>query len=234
LYCGIFRNGRETNILSKFYIPTSGPQSWQALLADPLKHWRIGYSARTLAHCWEAADGLPPEIAALFGLDTELLIAMPEHKVSLRDAGRESQTDVFALIKSNHRTIAVAVEGKVNESFGPIIRDWYMDLSPRKQQRLAFLCDLIGVKCPPPDNLHYQLFHRTASAILEAERFKTDDAAMIVHSFSLENKWFDAYAAFLSLFGLAAQPGQLVSKRLPDGRTLHFGWAKGDPQFLSA
>jgi hypothetical protein len=215
------------------YVPAAGPQSWQALLADPVKHWRTGYSARTLAHCWEAAEGLPPEIAALFGLDAELLIAIPEHKVSLRDAGRESQTDVFALVKSNNRTIAVAVEGKVNESFGPIIRDWYADRSPGKQRRLAFLCDLIGVKCPPPDDLHYQLFHRTASAVIEAERFKTDDAAMIVHSFSPENKWFDAYAAFLGLFGLAAQPGQLLSKKLPDGRTPHFGWAEGDPRFLS-
>lgn len=220
--------------MRKIYVPSIGPQSWRALLADPIKHWRTGYSARALAHCWEAADGLPREIAALFGSDTELLIAMPEHRVSLRDAGRESQTDVFALIKSNNRTIAAAVEGKVDESFGPIIRDWYVDPSPGKQKRLAFLCDLLGLKCPPPDDVHYQLFHRAASAVIEAERFKTDDAAMIVHSFSPENRWFDAYAAFVSLFGLAAEPGQLVSKRLPDGRTFYFGWAEGNPQFLSS
>jgi hypothetical protein len=85
---------------------------------------------------------------------------------------------------------------------------------------------------PTPDDVHYQLFHRTASAILEAERFKTDDAAMIVHSFSPENKWFDAYAAFLKLFDLAAKPGQLVSTTLPRGRTLHFGWAEGNRRFL--
>lgn len=220
--------------MRRLYVPTVDAQSWQALLADPDKHWRTGYSARTLAHCWEAADGLPPEIAALFGPDTELLIAIPEHKVSLRDAGRESQTDVFALVKSNNRTIAVAVEGKVNESFGPTIKDWYVDPSLGKQQRLAFLCGLIGVKCPPPDHVHYQLFHRTASAVIEAEGFKTDDAAMIVHSFSPDNKWLDAYAAFLGLFGLNGNPGELVSKRLPSGRTLYFGWAKGDPRFLSA
>ncbi|WP_426435901.1 DUF6946 family protein [Bradyrhizobium genosp. P] len=220
--------------MRKIYVPSKGPESWQALLADPDKHWKTKFSARTLAHCWEAADGLPPEIAKLFGLGSELLIAIPEHKVSLGDAARESQTDVFALVKSNNRTIAVAVEGKVNESFGPTIKDWYADPSPGKQQRLAFLCDLIGVNCPPPDDIHYQLFHRTASAVLEAERFNTDDAAMIVHSFSPDNKEFDAYRAFLGLLGLAAEPGQLLSKGLPDGRTLHFGWAKGDPRFLSA
>jgi hypothetical protein len=101
------------------YAPTLGPQSWQALLADPVKQWRPGCSASAIAYCWEA-EGLPQEIATLFGPGTELLIAIPEHKVSLRDAGRESQTDVFALIKSNSRTIAVAVEGKVDEPFGPI------------------------------------------------------------------------------------------------------------------
>ncbi|MBR1296632.1 DUF6946 family protein [Bradyrhizobium sp. AUGA SZCCT0042] len=189
--------------MRRIYSPTVGAESWQSLLADPVKHWRTGYSARTLAHCWEAAEGLPPEIASLFGADAELLIAIPEHKVSLRDAGRESQTDVFALVKSNNRTIAVAVEGKVNESFGPTIREWYVDPSPGKQQRLALLCDLVGVKCPPPDDAHYQLFHRTASAVIEADRFKTDDAAMVVHSFSPVNRWLDAYAAFLNLFGVA-------------------------------
>ncbi|WP_409191920.1 DUF6946 family protein [Bradyrhizobium sp. RDM4] len=120
--------------MRKIYVPTLGPRSWQALLADPVKHWRPGYSAQAIAHCWEASDGLPTEIATLFGGNAELLIAIPEHKVSLGDAGTESQTDVFALVKSNNRTIAVAVEGKVNESFGPTIRDWYVDPSPAKQQ----------------------------------------------------------------------------------------------------
>jgi hypothetical protein len=219
--------------MKRIYVRASGPDSWKALLADPVKHWRTGYSARTLAHCWEAADGLPREIADLFGADAELLIAMPEHKVSLQDAGRDSQTDVFALVKQQNTTIAVAVEGKVNESFGPIIKDWYVDPSEAKERRLKFLCDLIGAKCPPPDHLHYQLLHRTASAILEAERFKTDEAAMIVHSFSPEDRWFDAYAGFLELLGLTAKLGQLVGKKLPSGRPVHFGWAKGDPRFLS-
>jgi len=101
--------------MSKIYVPTLGPQSWQALLADPEKHWKTGYSARTLAYCWQDAQGLPEEIALLFGGDAELLIAIPEHKVSLRDAGRDSQTDVFALVKSNNRTIAIAVEGGSEE-----------------------------------------------------------------------------------------------------------------------
>lgn len=218
--------------MSKFYVPTSGPQSWQSLLADPIKHWSTGYSARTLAYSWETANGLPPEIRSLFTLDAQLLIAIPEHKVSLGDAGRKSQSDLFAIVKADNRTIATAVEGKVNESFGPMVRDWFVNPSAGKQKRLAFLCELLGLQFPPPDSLHYQLLHRAASAVIESERFKTDDAAMIVHSFSTENKWFEAYVEFLDLFGLSAKPGQMVSTSLPSGRVLRFGWARGDPRFL--
>ena len=72
--------------MSSIYLPSRGVQDWRALLADPEKHWRVGYSAMTLALSWEAAGGLPPEIAAMFGAlgpDPELLVGLPEHKISL-------------------------------------------------------------------------------------------------------------------------------------------------------
>lgn len=223
--------------MKKVFVPTEGVESWRKLLADPKNQWPIGYSARTLAHCWEAAQatphGLPPEIAALFGPTSELLIAIPEHKVALGDAGRESQSDVFALIKTNDQVTATAVEGKVNESFGPTIGAWLLDASSGKRARLKFLCELLGLAHPPPDSLHYQLLHRTASAILEADRFNADGAAMIVHSFSKEKKWHDAYLSFLALFGLKEDSGKLVSTTLR-GRPLHFGWAVGEERFLES
>lgn len=46
--------------MTKFYVPSTGPDDWQTLLGDPVKHWRTGYSAKTLAHCWEGAGGLVP------------------------------------------------------------------------------------------------------------------------------------------------------------------------------
>lgn len=75
-----------------------------------------------------------PRSAKLFGDDAELLIAVPEHKVSLDDAGRESQSDVFAIVKANNRTIAVTVEGKVKESVGPAIKAWYTRTVTRKTE----------------------------------------------------------------------------------------------------
>lgn len=87
---------------------TKGPQDWQALLADPEKHWRTGFSARTLAHCWEAADGLPCEIASLFEESGEPLfrgftplLAVPEFKVPLPGGDRPSQNDLFLLGRSD-------------------------------------------------------------------------------------------------------------------------------------
>ena len=110
---------------------TTGPASWQALLADPTKHWRTGYSARTLAHAWESADGFPPEVSIAFAksedpllANLEPLLAVPEFKVSLPGGERASQNDVFVLARSSAGPVAIMVEGKVNESFGPTLEDW--------------------------------------------------------------------------------------------------------------
>jgi hypothetical protein len=85
---------------------TSGPADWQKLLADPVKQWRTGYSARTLAYCWEAADGFPPEVAkALQQTDEASLgkltpvLAIPEFKVPLPGGVRPSQNDLFVLAR---------------------------------------------------------------------------------------------------------------------------------------
>ena len=44
--------------MSKIYIPSAGPDSWQQFLADPQKRRRTGYSAKSLAYSWEeAGDG---------------------------------------------------------------------------------------------------------------------------------------------------------------------------------
>jgi hypothetical protein len=52
--------------LSCIYIPAKNADDWAQLLADPVKQWRIGYSARTLAYSWQCAEGFPDEIKAAF------------------------------------------------------------------------------------------------------------------------------------------------------------------------
>jgi hypothetical protein len=44
--------------IPKVYIPTTGPDDWQRFLADPAKQWGTGFSAKTLAYCWEISHNL--------------------------------------------------------------------------------------------------------------------------------------------------------------------------------
>jgi len=128
--------------------------------------------------------------------------------------------------------MAIAVEAKVNETFGPTIGEWMANASKGKIERMRFICDLLGLNTTPPHQLRYQLFHRTAAAVLEANRFKTDRAAMIVQSFSQEHRWLDDFQAFANIFGLQAEPGQAINYDLPSGMRLTMGWAVGSKAFL--
>lgn len=214
------------------YIPTSGTGDWQHLLAEPELHWRDGYSAKMLAECWEAAKGIPQEVIRLLediAPDPRLLFAFPEHKVPLPGASRgASQNDIFAFVRAGHLTVAVMVEGKVDESFDRRLGDWLKNASPGKLERLDYLAKMLGLNVQDiPATVHYQLLHRTVSALIEAERYKADAAATIVHSFSPTAKWFDAFAAFSALLGIDPQPGKLYRATTATCRPLYLGWAKG-------
>nr|WP_244277712.1 hypothetical protein [Mesorhizobium loti] len=175
---------------------------------------------------------MPDEIAKMFDDPTELLVALPEHKVPLEGGNRDSQNDVFALIRFGGQTCAATIEGKVNEPFGPTVGEWYAEPSQGKRERMRQLCSLLGFDEVPPSNIRYQLMHRTASALIEARRFKTDEAAMIVHSFSPARMWFEDFVTFASLFGADVKPDQSSSVILKSGQRLRLGWATGNGDFL--
>lgn len=219
--------------MSRILTPSSGPDDWKQFLAQPDLHWAMGYSARTLAHSWESATGLPPEIEAqmssAFGPGT-LLFAIPEHKTPLPGGKRESQSDVFALVRHSSGLATYTIEGKVDEPFGPTVAEWLVDASPGKLERLRHLCDLLGIEDCPGD-VHYQLLHRTASAIIEAERFDARFAGMIVHSFSPVGRWREAFDRFVSLMGGQPRADRPSVHELPHGKTLMLAWATGSQEF---
>lgn len=62
----------------------------------------------------------------------------------------------------------IAVEGKVEESFDDLVRNW--NTSASKQCRLVGLCATLGLDAGRVGNIRYQLIHRTASAVYEAKR----------------------------------------------------------------
>ncbi len=227
--------------MSRVLAFSSGPDDWKALLADPEKHWRKGYSARTLAYCWEAADGFPPEVASVFvASDDPLLtnltpvLAVPEFKVPLPGGTRPSQNDVFVLARSSAGPVSIMVEGKVSESFGPTLDQWCGEPSRGKRQRLRYLLKILGLAHMPPGTIRYQLLHRAASAVITGEQYRAAAAVMLVHSFSADAVGWTDYIAFAEIFD--AQPEQRVVQRLGGESVipLYAVWVPGDLAFLES
>ncbi len=198
---------------------TSGPDDWKAHLAQPELHWKPGRSAMEAAFAWEA--GLPGEIAVLFP-DATLLQAIVEYPVALPGGGQSSKNDVFALLSSAEGLIAVMVEAKRDESFGPTVGEWLRDASAGKIARLTALCEVLGLmrEALPPE-IRYQLLHRAASAILTARRYHAC-AVMVIQSFSPEARWFDDFSRFASLMGAAPDKDRLLGCVCTE---LQIGWA---------
>ncbi len=225
--------------MSKILIPANSADDWKQFLAEPDKQWKSGFSARSLAHCWQDADGMPADVKQVLeqeplfmGLET--LIAIPEHKVPLPGGSTESQNDVWVLARTDNALISIAVEGKVSEPFGDIIEKWAPDSTAGKRKRMDFLCKTIGLEEQPPGDIRYQLLHRTASAIIEARRFHSQHAVMLVHSFSQTEEWFADYKKFVSLYGAETGVNKVVSAGEVDGIKLHFAWVRGDAKYLNA
>lgn len=164
-------------------------------------------------------------------LGAELLFAAPEWKTALPGGGRESQSDVFALFSIPGGLLTMTVEAKVDEPFGPTLGEWMEGASPEKHARIAAIGEVLGLAAPIPASIRYQLLHRAAAALIEARRFRAREAAMIVQSFSAQGRWFEDFAGFAALFGLAPGPGEPARAQVPEIGTLRIGWAKGDPTF---
>lgn len=223
--------------MPKILIPSTGPANWKDLLAQPELQWKMGRSARSLAHCWEAAGGIPGEVAAIMAdafSTPALLFAVPEHKTPLPGGRTDSQSDILALVRHEGGLATYTIEGKVDEPFGETVGEWSRNASTGRVERLFYLCEMLGLPACPT-NVRYQLVHRTVSALIEAERFNATSAGMIVHSFSPQRRWFEDFAEFVRLLGGGdIQPGKGKVVQVPSGRPLVLGWASGGAEFLSA
>ena len=222
--------------MRNIYIPANSAENWAQFLAEPVKHWRTGYSARSLAHCWQDADGFPPEVTAALATSealngTAMLLGLPEHQVALPGGNTKSQSDIWVLGKQDKQLVSIAIEGKVREPFGGTVAEWLESETPGKRIRLRFLTEKLGLGEIPP-TIRYQLLHRTASAILEAERFNARHALMLVHSFSQTHEWFEDYQAFAALFGVDAELNRVHVGKEVGEVTLHLGWVCGAAEYL--
>jgi uncharacterized protein DUF6946 len=120
----------------------------------------------------------------------------------------------------------------VNEPFDKTIGDWLNKASRNKVVRLTALSEMLDASYPPPPDLRYQLFHRTARAIIEAKRFRAKRASMVVHSFSQSHRWFEDFQTFCQFLGTEIEVGQGREIQLQNGVTLTLGWATGSAEFI--
>ena len=221
--------------MTPFYLPTKSLECWRGLLAAPDKHWRDRYSAKSLATSWETAHDFPSEVAAAFRVSRiptfdglSFVAGFPEYKTRIPPSKRgPSQTDLMVIARAGRELVVIAVEGKVEESFGKFVADWKKHHTQGKAERLRFLTDYLGLGSEQLAGIRYQLLHRTASALLAADRFATRHAVMMVHSFSRQQTGFADYSAFLRLFGVQAKQGTVQPAATRNSTHLYFSWIIG-------
>ena len=200
-------------------------------LGSPI-HWKQGRSAKALADSWTQAESLPPAIAEILRgtpeyADSQLVEAWFERKTELPDRqGRPSQTDLLALITARDGLAVLAIEGKVDEPFGQSVQDWLgPDRPETKLRRLEGLCDALGLRSKPVGDLRYQLLHRTVAAILEARRFRTPSAVLLIQSFCPNTTGFADFRRFAERLGYASvEPGTVTEPKEVAGVVLRLGW----------
>ena len=164
--------------MNPVYIPAASFADWRAFLAQPDLHWVEGRSAKETARAWHNASGFPPPIDKIFRAtgepfeSFEPLLIIPEHKVPLPGGNRAAQNDVWVLARHRTGLASITVEGKLDETFGELLEDWLKNAGPGRLERLDFLWRKLGLSAEPHGKIRYQLLHRAASALIEAERFE--------------------------------------------------------------
>jgi hypothetical protein len=107
------------------------------------------------------------------------------------------------------------------------VSDW-LDGSTNKKARLEALCKTINLTLAQSRPLRYQLLHRACSAIYEAQRYKTNIAAIAVHSFCPKQSGFSDFQAFLGVLGEKGEitPGAVVGPFNLAGVSFYAAWVQ--------
>lgn len=227
---------KEWAPMATIFVPTKTAEDWRALLAKPDLHWKTGFSAKALAHCWQEAVGFPLSVQKALDesnlKDTQLLFAFPEWKTPLPGGRTASQSDIYAIAKCSDGLISIAIEGKANEGFGQTVSEWKKDSSDGKTTRLDFLVRMLALQDKEIGEIRYQLLHRTVSALLEAHRITAQNALLLIHSFGEKDESFRDFTKFVALYGLPATKNSVIGPIEANGINLFFGWITGDQRFL--
>ncbi len=208
---------RGRNPMTPFLVPMRRPVDIRPHLARA-NHWKPLRSACELARSWFEAGDVPRTVSRVLDgcrdfRDATIIHGFFEHATDLKSAGAPSQTDLLLLVSANGGNAVIAIEGKVDEGFGEPVLAWRSRKSKRRPARLASLCDLLGLAANAVDGLGYQLLHRTAAALLEAQRYRVDRALMVVHSFAEHNPTAKKGDSFEQFQEFAAALGAPLERR---------------------
>jgi hypothetical protein len=194
-------------------------------------HWRDGYSAKAVCESWFNANDIPSLVRrVLEGADeykgAQLVDAWLERCTHLPwGRGNPTQTDLLAVLAVGDELAVLAMEAKVRESFGPYVKDWLAEGGDNREERLHGLCGLLDLDIETTSELRYQLLHRTAAAVLEAKRYRSRHAAMVVQSFCPDRTGLSDFQSLAQAMGFGQIDADSVSSpKSLDSVDLRVGW----------
>lgn len=202
-------------------------------------------SAYELSKAWTATASFPDSVKKAF-TDSKVpalrgirIIECIAEKATLLDTkAHPSMNDLMIYCNSKEGPLVITVEGKVCESFGPVVSKWKSDKSSAessasRDRRLKYLASILELAKEIPNDLNYQLLHRTASAIIEARLAGASTAVVLVHAFGKSSesnkKAFKYFLGFLEGHrdGVGEYYGNKKFNSNPEV-TVHFFWIHDD------
>lgn len=165
--------------------------------------WKAGRSAVECARAWLSRDvqeEWPAEIAAVvrsnaaFG-EISTWSAEPECRVAIDQYSGPANIDVLVSAHDAFGPLAMAIEAKADESFGPSLGQAFASALERRisspgSKGLARLEELAAAILPPATDaappavaLRYQLLTATAAALAHAREIGATRAIVMIHEF---------------------------------------------------
>jgi hypothetical protein len=218
--------------LNRIHLPMRRPEDVIPHLGKGELHWREGYSAKAVCESWFNANDVPFSVRRVLENAEEyqgaqLIDAWLERCTYLPwGRGNPTQTDLLAVLGIGDELALLAIEAKVKESFGPYVKDWLAEGGDNRAERLHGLCDLLDLNTEAAFELRYQLLHRTAAAVLEAERYRARHAAMVVQSFRPDKTGLSDFQSFAEAMGYGQVDANSISSPKTLGSVgLRIGWS---------
>jgi hypothetical protein len=155
-------------------------EDWAEIYAagNKIIHWKVGRSSHAIADYIlnrNGIDKIRQRLAEIYKQDIYFQKAIPELEITFDKYGKGRVHDLaIEGVTQSDSTLFVGVESKVDESFGNMIADVYLDAKARQiagestkaPERIE---DLLGLHFSTPDrhvfNLRYQLLYATQGTI---------------------------------------------------------------------